>query len=627
MRCPRTVRRVVRAVTRRARRVGVRSGLLPGQRVTDQLPTPPAPEPEPEPEPAPPTAEELRWQREEWLLEQQPALVRHEGLVTEVRDDLLSGDAFLRSFTEVTDLLVGADLTFAPMRGHEARHWVVIAPGQRAEVLATLATAFAGQPVYADLLGHDVTLATVLAENLPAAVAALEGHPEPAADENPADENPADDEPEGAEQVRVKGVRIYRPVVTSGRSLVYGPEHGCDLDFWDSAAPSSGAIAAIHEPPFGWWVPSLEADATVRIGGRDYPAPKAFARPLMDDVTFPVDAVVTWVDDSDPVWRGRREATLARMGEPPATGSGAERFHNRDELRYCLRSIAMYAPWIRHVFLVTDGQQPDWLETAHPGITVVSHRELYADPSVLPVFNSHSIETQLHRIPDLAEHFLYFNDDMFLGRPVRPEQFFQGNGLPLVNLDSRVIPPGRVTGDDDEYVSAQKNTRELVRRAYDRDTTNTLSHAPYPLTRTLLAESAELFAAELSATARSTFRSATDVAPVTLAVSHGYLSSKVAWGRIGHRYVDVDRRAALEQLPGLLRAREIDTFCLNDGALDQVPRAEQDRIVTAFLQAYFPVAGPFESKPPEPAAGEPQPAEEDVAQADPAGAVPVQASH
>ncbi|MFF7633853.1 stealth family protein [Kitasatospora sp. NPDC008050] len=629
---------MVRAVTRRARRVGVRSGLLPRQRVTEQVlpsaPEPePQPEPEPEPQPAPPTAEELRWQREERLLEQQPALVRHDGLVTEVRDDLLSGDAFLRSFTEVTELLIGAELTFAPMRGQEARHWVVIAPGQRAEVLATLAAAFAGQPVYADLLGHDVTLRTVLAENLPAAVEALEGHPEPAADESPADEQVEPEheqsEPEQAEseRVRVKGVRIYRPVVTSGRTLVYGPEHGCDLDFWDSAAPSSGAIAAIHEPPFGWWVPSLEADATVRIGGREYPAPKAFARPLLDDVTFPVDAVVTWVDDSDPVWRGQREATLARMAEPPATGSGTERFHNRDELRYCLRSIAMYAPWIRQVFLVTDGQQPDWLETAHPGLTVVSHRELYADPSVLPVFNSHSIETQLHRIPELAEHFLYFNDDMFLGRPVRPEQFFQGNGSPLVNLDSRVIPPGRVTGDDDEYVSAQKNTRELVRRAYGRDTTNTLSHVPYPLTRTLLAESAELFDAELSATARSTFRSATDVAPVTLAVSHGYLSSHVGWGRIGHRYVDVDRRAALEQLPGLLHAREIDTFCLNDGALDQVPRAEQDRLVTAFLQAYFPVAGPFENTLPEPVGGGQEPAEEDPVDAHPAEVVPVQASH
>ncbi|MEY9945564.1 hypothetical protein ABH937_002644 [Kitasatospora sp. GAS1066B] len=585
MRCPRTVRRVMRAVAGRARRVGVLSGVLPAQRTAEQ----PGAVPEPEPAPAPPSAEELRREREEQLLERRPALVRHDGLLAEVRDDLLSGDAYLRSFTEVTDLLRTSGVVFAPIRGQGFRQWVVIAPGQRAEVLAACAAAFAGEPVYADLLGHDVTLSTVLAEELPQAVAALEAVPEAA------------EEP-GESGVLVKGVRIYRPVVTGGRTLSYAADHGCDLDFWDSARPSQGAIAAIHEPPFGWWVPSLEPEATVRIGDREFPAPAAFARPLLDDVTFPVDAVITWVDDSDPVWHGRRAAVLAALDRPPATGDGPERFHNRDELRYCLRSIAMYAPWIRHVFLVTDGQQPDWLVAEHPDLTVVSHRELFADPAVLPVFNSHAIETQLHRIPGLAEHFLYFNDDMFLGRPIRPEQFFHGNGAPAVNLDSRVIPPGPVTGDDDEYVAAQKNTRALIRREFGRDTTNTLSHAPYPLTRTLLAESAEEFAAELAGTVRSTFRSTTDIAPITLAVSRGYLAGRVAWGRIGHRYVDVDRQAALEQLPGLLGERAIDTFCLNDGGLAQVPRPEQDRIVTAFLQDYFPVAGPFEQSLPAPAA-------------------------
>ncbi|WP_329564780.1 stealth family protein [Kitasatospora sp. NBC_01266] len=602
---------MIRAVARRARRAGVLSGLLPEQRAAEQSAEGGPGEPEPALEAAPPSPEELRREREEQLLELLPALVRQDdGLVAEVRDDLLSGDAFLRSFTETTDLLEASGIEFAPIRGQEFRQWVVIAPGQRAEVLAAFAAAFRDQPVYADLLGHDVTLRTVLAEELPQAVAALEAVPEEApeeqageqAEEQAGEEQAALPEPEAAPVVLVKGVRIYRPVVTSGRTLSYGAEHGCDLDFWDSAAPSEGAIAAIHEPPFGWWVPSLRPDTTVRIGGREFPVPAAFARPLLDDVTFPIDAVITWVDDSDPVWRGRRAAALAALPEPPATGDGPERFHNRDELRYCLRSIAMYAPWIRHVFLVTDGQQPDWLVAGHPDLTVVSHRDLFEDPAVLPVFNSHAIETQLHRIPGLSEHFLYFNDDMFLGRPVRPEQFFRGNGGPAVNLDSRVIPPGPVTADDDEYVAAQKNTRALIRREFGRDTTNTLSHAPYPLTRTLLAESAEDFAAELAGTARSVFRSTTDIAPVTLAVSRGYLAGRVGWGRIGHRYVDVDRQAALAHLPGLLKERAVDTFCLNDGRLEQVPRQEQDRIVTAFLQGYFPVAGPFEESLPVPAA-------------------------
>ncbi|MDH6140768.1 hypothetical protein P3T35_002778 [Kitasatospora sp. GP30] len=632
MRCPRTAQQLMRAVARRARRVGLLpTVIVPRQRTAEEPVAPvqpepvPEPEPEPEPEPVPPTPEELRAAREEQLLQASPQLVRADGRLAEVRDDLLSGDAYLHNFTEVARLLTGAGVRFAPLGGQWTRQWVAIAPGQREAVLTACAEAFEGLPVYADLLGHDVTLGSVLAEELPAAVAALEwpdglpGEPsdrqsdEPSDDQSAADaaaetaaeetdETPVDEPAEP--RVRVKGVRIYRPVTTSGKTLLYGPEHGCDLDFWD-AGGDHGAVAAIHEPPFGWWVPSLEADAVARIGGSDYPVPQAFVQPRLDDVTFPVDAVITWVDDNDPAWRERRAERLAAMSARPATGDGAERFRNRDELRYCLRSIAMYAPWIRRVYLVTDGQCPDWLATEHPGVTVVAHRQLFADATILPVFNSHAIETQLHQIPDLAEHFLYFNDDMFLGRPVQPEQFFQGNGVPLVNLDSRVIPPGPVAADDDEYVAPQKNTRALIRREHGRETSRVLSHTPYPMTRSLLAECAEVFAAELTATARSPFRSRSDVAPITLAVGHGYLTGRIAWGRLGHRYLDVDRYAELEQLPELLQWRDTDSFCLNDGDLDGVPPAEQDRQVTVFLQDYFPVSGPLERTPPVPAARAP----------------------
>jgi hypothetical protein len=161
-----------------------------------------------------------------------------------------------------------------------------------------------------------------------------------------------------------------------------------------------------------------------------------------------------------------------------------------------------------------------------------------------------------------------------------------------------------VTDGDDEYVAPQKNTRALIRREHGRETSRVLSHTPYPLTRSLLAESAERFAPELAATARSPFRSRSDVAPVTLAVAHGFLTGRIAWGRLGHRYLDVDRYAELEQLPELLRRRDTDSFCLNDGALDHVPPAEQDRQVTVFLQDYFPVTGPLERTPPAPAVRE-----------------------
>lgn len=181
MRCPRTAQQLMRAVARRARRVGLLpTVIVPRQRTAEEPVAPvqpepvPEPEPEPEPEPVPPTPEELRAAREEQLLQASPQLVRADGRLAEVRDDLLSGDAYLHNFTEVARLLTGAGVRFAPLGGQWTRQWVAIAPGQREAVLTACAEAFEGLPVYADLLGHDVTLGSVLAEELPAAVAALE---------------------------------------------------------------------------------------------------------------------------------------------------------------------------------------------------------------------------------------------------------------------------------------------------------------------------------------------------------------------------------------------------------------------------------------------------------------------
>ena len=47
--------------------------------------------------------------------------------------------------------------------------------------------------------------------------------------------------------------------------------------------------------------------------------------------------------------------------------SSANRFASRDELRYSLRSLQAYAPWVRHVWLVTDQQRPRWLADDTPG--------------------------------------------------------------------------------------------------------------------------------------------------------------------------------------------------------------------------------------------------------------------
>ncbi|WP_318552241.1 stealth family protein [Kitasatospora fiedleri] len=393
-------------------------------------------------------------------------------------------------------------------------------------------------------------------------------------------------------------MRLYRPVVTSGRTLHYGEQHGCDLEFWDAADTRAGGVASIDETPYGWWLPSLEAAGSIRIGERDYPVAEAFLHDLPEAVRFPVDAVFTWVDDADPAWQRRRAAVRAELfgGTSPelvdtAHDDGDHRYRNHDELRYSLRSLAMYAPWIRRIFLVTADQVPSWLDTEVPGLTVVPHRDLLPGG---PVFNSCAIETGLHRIPGLAEHFLYFNDDMFLGRPVRPEDFFLGNGLPKVFRDTRIVPPSTGTTDPDVYVAGQQNTSALLEAEHGRIYTRVLAHVPYPLRRSLLEDAERRWPVELAATGRSAFRAADDVAPVTLALFHAQLGGRAVDGRLVHEYRAVDCVEDRERLARLLAERDVDAFCLADGTGDGTPAEEQGRALSAFLAAYFPVPGPFE---------------------------------
>lgn len=142
-----------------------------------------------------------------------------------------------------------------------------------------------------------------------------------------------------------------------------------------------------------------------------------------------IDLVYTWVDGNDKQWQEKKQFWLDKEKNPSYNGTANARFRDNEELRYSLRSVEQNAPWINHIFIVTDGQIPKWLNTKHPKITIVSHTDIFPE-GVLPVFNSNTIESRLPFIPKLSEYFLYANDDMFFGAPVPSEFFFDTNGIP-----------------------------------------------------------------------------------------------------------------------------------------------------------------------------------------------------
>ena len=156
------------------------------------------------------------------------------------------------------------------------------------------------------------------------------------------------------------------------------------------------------------------------------------------DEDYPVDFVVTWVDGNDPEWQAKKAEY-----QPGSTSNkdGAERYRDWSLFRYWFRAVETYAPWVNRVYLVTDRQVPGFLNLHSEKIRVVDHTEII-DCRYLPVFNSCAIEANLHKIPGLSEHFVYFNDDVFLTRPVEKADFFQ-NGLPKYTLLPKPAKPPR----------------------------------------------------------------------------------------------------------------------------------------------------------------------------------------
>ena len=151
-----------------------------------------------------------------------------------------------------------------------------------------------------------------------------------------------------------------------------------------------------------------------------------------------IDFVLPWVDGSDREWLAQKckylESANKLSHNPEANADN--RYRDYGLLKYWFRGVERFAPWVNQVFFVTCGQKPDWLNESHPKLRLVNHKD-YIPADYLPTFQSNTIELNLHRIADLSERFVLFNDDTFLLRPVEPEFFFR-KGLPVLPCDLRI---------------------------------------------------------------------------------------------------------------------------------------------------------------------------------------------
>ncbi|MCY4162592.1 MAG: hypothetical protein OXE77_12105 [Flavobacteriaceae bacterium] len=152
-------------------------------------------------------------------------------------------------------------------------------------------------------------------------------------------------------------------------------------------------------------------------------------------ITVPIDAVITWVDSEDSKRQKAIESYLLKNNESTklkVKSSGK----NLQEVKYVVHSILKYAPFIRYIFIVTGKQIPPFLRSSdhisYLKVKLIDHQTIFnKDISFLPTFNSISIETKLYQIPGLAEHFIYFNDDVLLLKQTFATDFFI-DGKPVI---------------------------------------------------------------------------------------------------------------------------------------------------------------------------------------------------
>lgn len=305
-----------------------------------------------------------------------------------------------------------------------------------------------------------------------------------------------------------------------------------------------------------------------------------------------IDAVVTWVDGADPAHRAKR----ARHGDGAAAAAVEEtRFASSGEVYFAVRSLLRFCSFVRRIHVVTDAQHPAPLDPLLSGpeggrIRIVDHHEIYGEHAdLLPVFSSRSIETMIHRIPGLADRFLYLNDDIFVGREMRAEDYFDGERPVLRGRMARLPGPllawakARLRPERPGYAAAQRAAARSLGRRRDY---LMLEHTPHALRRDTLADFYARRPEALRAQAGFRFRDAGQLSPVGLAMHLELTAGARVAAPQDTGYVRPGRPAgaALARVMERLEAGGFASFCVQ--SLDRMARADRDTVL-AGLRAYY----------------------------------------
>lgn len=302
-----------------------------------------------------------------------------------------------------------------------------------------------------------------------------------------------------------------------------------------------------------------------------------------------IDAVYTWVNHADPDWQAHWAATFPEEPYDP------DRYTSNDELLYSLRSLNKYAPWLNKIHIVSNCSCPEWLDLSGK-INWVKHEEIFPDRSALPTFNSHAIETCLHRIDGLTESFIYLNDDFVLSQPCLPSDFFDETGRSLAYFE----PYGMVSNspsdiEQPDYLIAANNSKALIKSVYSTyEARNLHRHVPYALKKSILSEVETKFSTSFDHTRHAKRRSDKDINLTSFLYHHyAYASGKA---------VKADATGLIVRPGNASSVAGRDSYkykllCFNDGNGSSIDGTYKTK-TQAFFDKRFPERAPWERRQP-----------------------------
>lgn len=314
-----------------------------------------------------------------------------------------------------------------------------------------------------------------------------------------------------------------------------------------------------------------------------------------------IDIVYLWVNLRDDTWNTKRQRAFSQWqeshpGELALYGNVSGRYRDNEELRFSLRSLERFFPQHGHVYIVTDGQVPAWF-VGSDRVTIVDHADLIPESS-RPVFDSNHIESYLHRIPNLSERFLYFNDDVFLGAPFVTSEWFSENGVVVYQEAAESVDYDVPQSNELALVNAAVLSKHWLTDRYlgYRHIPRVYAHSPRPMLKSSL-EAFERLAPDIFAQVRSTrFRSWGK--PVVIAdllprwMAHVGRATEVAVDPIYICSGDDDSEARFAHLEELFGS--VMFFCINDTCDDATLDDPRLKRIASTLSRLLPTPSSFE---------------------------------